>query len=76
MSEDNVPTPKPKQYLVMVDETNMIFLSKLMPSMLFVHVEGMAMQGNSEHMLLVNPIAKTEVVTTPLEGVKAEEVPA
>lgn len=64
--------PKPKQYLVMVDEVSMVILGKLVPSMLFVQVEGLAMQGNSDHMLLVNPIAKPAPVTAPVEGVKPE----
>ena len=65
-------TAHPKQYLVMVDEMAMTFLGKLVPSMLFVQVEGMAMKDNSDHMLLVNPIAKQAPITAPVEGVRAD----
>jgi hypothetical protein len=63
---------KPKQYLIMADELHMAILGKIIPGILFVQVEGMAMKDNSDHMLLVNPIAKPAPVTTPIEGVKAE----
>lgn len=62
------PPSKPKQYLVMVDELSMAILGKLIPSMLFVQVEGMAMQGNDNHMLLVNPLNKPTPVTMPVEA--------
>lgn len=65
--ETPVAPPKPKQYLVMVDELSMAILGKLIPSMLFVQVEGMAMQGNDNHMLLVNPTNKPAPVTMPIE---------
>jgi hypothetical protein len=68
------PIPKPKQYLVMVDEITMAILGKIMPGLLFVQVEGMAMQGNDNHMLLVNPVVKPPVPTVPVEGIKPEEV--
>jgi hypothetical protein len=64
-----VPEPRPKQYLVMVDEMTMAFLGKIVPSMLFVQVEGVAVQGNSDYRLLVNPIAKTPAATAPVEDV-------
>lgn len=68
-----VPEAKPKQYLVMVDEMTMALLGKLLPTMLFVQVEGMAMQGNTEHMLLVNPIPKPPAPeTVPVASVQAE----
>lgn len=60
--------PKPKQYLLMADELHMAILSKIMPGILFVQVEGMAMQNNDTHMLLVNPLPKVEPVTKPLEA--------
>lgn len=55
--------PKPKQYLLMVDEASMIFLGKLIPAMLFVQVEGLAMKDNDQYMLLVNPVKKVEEKT-------------
>ena len=66
------PIVKPKQFLLMADESMMIFLGKIMPTLMFVQVEGMAMQGNTDHMLLVSPVAKTAVETVPVEGVKGE----
>ena len=57
-----VEAPKPpKQYLLVVDELNMAMLGRLMPGLLFVQVEGLAMENNKTHMLLVNPLpAKPE----------------
>lgn len=78
ISEAPAPTetpavpPKPKQYLLMADELHMALLSKLLPGMLFVQVEGMGMQNNSTHMLLVNPVAAPPVATQAVDGVKAE----
>jgi hypothetical protein len=63
---------KPKQYLIMADELHMAILGKIIPGILFVQVEGMAMKDNSDHMLLVNPIAKPAPETAPIEGVKAD----
>lgn len=68
-----VMPPKPKQYLVMADELHMALLGKLLPGLLFVQVEGMAMQNNSTHMLLVNPVAAPALATQPIDGVKPEE---
>lgn len=68
LNEMTVEAPKPKQYLIMADEMHMALLGKLLPGLLFVQVEGMAMQGNDTHMLLVNPIVKVE----PLAECKAE----
>jgi len=78
MSEEIVPEaveapPKPKQYLVMVDELSRAIIGKIMPGILFVEIEGMAMEGNANHMLLVNPVPKVEPVTVPIEGVKADD---
>lgn len=57
---EEVVQSNPKQYLLMVDEASMVFLGKLMPSVLFVQVEGLAMKDNDQHMLLVNPVKKSE----------------
>ena len=67
------PVQKPKQYLIMADEVTMAVLGKLMPTLLFVQVEGMAMQGNDGYMLLVNPLNKPAPITLPVPAVSAEE---
>lgn len=67
------PVQKPKQYLLMVDEMAMSMLGKLLPGMLFVQIEGMSMQGNDNHMLLVSPINKPVPVTQTVPGVSVEE---
>lgn len=58
------------QYLLMVDEVGVAMLSKLMPSLLFVHIEGMSIPDNQNHQLLVTPIKKpldkpAEVIEAP-----------
>lgn len=50
--------PKPKQYLMMIDEIGAAFLGKICPGIQFVQVEGINMTGNETHMALVSPIAK------------------
>ena len=65
--------PKPKQFLLMVDEIGMAFMSKVMPNITFVEIQGMNMQGNDGFQFLVNPIPKP--VVAPVEGVKPEEPP-
>lgn len=67
-----IAPPKPKQYLLMADELHMAVLGKIIPGLLFVQVEGMGMQNNSTHMLLVNPVADPPVATQSIDGVKAE----
>ena len=52
------PAPKPKQYLLMIDEINVAILSRLIPSIQFVQVEGIHMQNNDTHMALVSPMVK------------------
>lgn len=64
--------PKPKQYLIMADELHMALFSKMMPGLLFVEVEGMGMQGNDTHKLLVNPLPKSVPVISPIEAAKVE----
>lgn len=53
----DAPAQKPKQFLLVADEFTMAVMSKIMPGMLFVEVQGMAMKDNDTHMLLVNPKA-------------------
>lgn len=52
MSEE---APKPKQYLLVTDDLGMAFLSKVIPSITFVEVQGMNMQGCETVQFLVNP---------------------
>lgn len=62
MTEEMVETtPKPKQYLMVLDEVNMVILSKVMPSLRFIQVEGMPLKENENYMVLVNPIDKADV---------------
>lgn len=70
--KEEVVAPKPKQYLIMTDEIHRAILGKIMPGILFVQVEGMAMKDNSDHMLLVNPIVKPATVAMPDEVVQAD----
>lgn len=53
--------PKPKQYLLMADEITMAILTRLVPSLLFVHVDGMDIAGNPDYSLLVSPKTKPAV---------------
>ena len=50
--------PKPKQYMLVVDHTYMAFLSKVMPGLQYVEVEGWQSEENKSHMFLVNPAPK------------------
>jgi len=50
---------KPKQYLLMVDQLNMVLLSKMMPTLLFVEVEGY-INGDGKHQFLVNPLPQKD----------------
>ncbi len=49
--------PEP-QFLVMVDQMHMALLSKIIPGLKYVQVEGMSMTDNKTHQLLVNPLPK------------------
>lgn len=65
MSEEvKTEEQKAKQYLLMADQMTMVFLSKLMPGMKFVEVEGMKLDNKPEYQALVSPISipKEEVV--------------
>jgi hypothetical protein len=65
MSEEvkpqEVPAPKPKQFLLMADELSMALLSKLIPSLQFCQVEGMVIPDNPNYQVLANPIPKPPV---------------
>jgi hypothetical protein len=58
-------TPKPKQYLLMADELHMAVLSKLLPGLMYVQVQGMAIAGNSDHMILVSPLPHIDPKSIP-----------
>lgn len=51
-------TPKPKQYIILIDDVAMAVLGKLMPSLKFCLVEGLAIPDNPHYHLLANPIIK------------------
>lgn len=69
MSEEvKLQDRKSKQYLLMVDEIHMAILSKIVPGLLFVQVEGMAMQNNDTHMLLVTQTKNTGSVDDSVEA--------
>lgn len=60
MSEQEEPVvsiPKPKQYLLVVDDMGLTFLNKVIPSITFVEVHGMNMQGEANFQFLVTPAA-------------------
>lgn len=59
--EEVAPIPKPRQYLVMVDEVSMAFLSKIVPSLQFCLVEGLVIPDNPHYRLLANPTPKIPV---------------
>lgn len=66
--------PKPKQYLLMIDDIGAAFLSRLCPSIQLVQVEGIHMQGNDTHMALVSPMAKPLPQPVPVQPVDAPKV--
>ena len=50
--------PVPKQYLLMVDESSMQLMMRILPTMIFVQVEGIKVNGQDNHQFLVNPLQK------------------
>lgn len=75
MSEEVKPPqspeiPNPKQYLLMADEVHMTLLSKIMPGIRFVQVEGMPIENNDTHIFLVNRLPKTDAAIKPIEELK------
>lgn len=56
-TETEVPV-KTKQYLLMIDELSLVFLSKIIPSIQFCEVEGVSVDNNTSYQLLVNPTRK------------------
>ncbi len=63
-------------FLVMVDPTHLAMLSKIMPGLRYVQVEGMAMTDNATHQLLVNPLPLKKTDAEPATAVeeKPQEV--
>jgi hypothetical protein len=64
-----------KQFVLMVDETSMALLSKLMPSLMYVEVRGIPMTDNLDFVLLgtpnVRPVVETpEVIQEEVEAPK------
>ena len=60
-------TDKPlKQYVLIIDELNMPFFSRVMPNLRFVEVEGMAVADSVTHQLLATPIPKPPEVVEPV----------
>ena len=62
---------KPKQYLLVVDEMGMTFLSKVMQNITFVEVQGMNMQGTEGYQFLVNPKPTAPIEEPPVPDVVA-----
>jgi len=62
---------KRKQYLVLADEMHMALLGKLMPGILFIEVEGLAMPHDPTRMLLVNPV-NAPAATPPTDSLNAD----
>ncbi len=60
LPEDNpeIPIPRPKQYILLADEMHMIMLSKIMPGLQFLIIEGMNIPNNPDFLLLANPVPK------------------
>lgn len=66
----NEEMPKPKQYLIMADELHMALFARLLPGLLFLQVEGMNVEKNDQHMLLVTPKPKpveNDVTSSPVD---------
>ena len=57
---------KPRQFLLMVDEINMAFLTKLMPGIQFCQVEGLTIPDNPNYHLLANPTPKPIELVDPV----------
>lgn len=59
MSED---IQIPKQYLLVLNDVHMALLSNLIPGISFIQIEGLPIQGNDTHQLLVNPLPKQNII--------------
>lgn len=58
MSEQLVNVNPLKQYLLTVDEIGLAYLTKLMPMIKYLEVEGMTIVDQPNHHLLVTPKPK------------------
>lgn len=70
--ESPVSPPKPKQYLLMVDELNAALLGRVFPAIQMVQIEGINMDGNATHMALVTPKPAPQPV--PIQASEAPKV--
>ncbi len=64
------PPTKMKNYLLMVDELTVAFLSRIIPNIKYVEVEGMNITDNPKVQILVNPLAQP--IETPTETVDVQ----
>lgn len=67
--------PVSKQFLMVVDEASVMVFNKLMPSIVFVPVEGLSIKDDPLHMVLVSPLPPvpsmpSEDVVMPIEQTK------
>lgn len=46
-----------KEYLLMVNEVNMLLLSKVMPGIQFLQVEGMSLKDNDKYLAVCTPVS-------------------
>lgn len=53
--------PKPKQYILMVNDLSMLMLSKMFHGIQFLEVEGMNIKDDPTHMLMVTPVVNPVV---------------
>lgn len=73
-AEQAVPTA-PKQYMLMVDEATVASLSRVIPELRFVQVQGLVMKDNTENMVLVTPFPKMPVPeTVPVPSANTQEI--
>jgi len=53
MMVENIPI---KKYAVLVDDMTMAYLGKIIPSLRFLEIEGVNLQGHEGNVFLVNPV--------------------
>ncbi len=52
--------PKPKAYLLMIDESVLPFLNSLVPGLQFIEVIAVNVKDTTEYVLLGNPVPKAQ----------------
>lgn len=57
-TENKNDMDRPRQYVPLLDDVTIAMLSRLVPSMKFVQIEGMMVDGNTNHQFLVSPLNK------------------